>query len=112
MREIIVDQARRRRAHKRGGDRKGRSLNDELLPFEHEPDEVLALHEVLSEFERIHPRKAHVVTMHSFAGLQQSEIARALGLSIGTVERDWRFAKAWLRRKMAADASVLEDGTP
>jgi len=101
MRNILVDQARRRDARKRGGDRHRTPLDDDLLPFEHDPAEVLALNEALTELERIDPRKAQIVTMHSFAGLPQNRIAKALDLSTGTIEREWRFARAWLRKRMS-----------
>jgi RNA polymerase sigma factor (TIGR02999 family) len=102
MRNILVDQARRRDARKRGGDRRRTPLDHDLLPFDHDPAEVLALNEALTDLERVDPRKAQIVTMHSFAGLPQNQIARALDLSTGTIEREWRFARAWLRKRMSS----------
>ncbi|MCH8810115.1 MAG: RNA polymerase subunit sigma, partial [Proteobacteria bacterium] len=63
--------------------------------------DVLAVEEALAEFEREYPRKAEVVTLTFFGGLTTPEIAEVLGLSARTVERDWRFAKAWLNGRLA-----------
>ena len=64
-------------------------------------DDVLAVEEALEEFECEYPRKAEVVTLSIFGGLTDTEIAEVLGISTRTVERDWRFAKAWLNGRLA-----------
>ena len=62
---------------------------------------MLAVEEALQEFEREYPRKAEVVTLSFFGGLDTAEIAEVLKLSTRTVEREWRFAKAWLNNRLA-----------
>lgn len=65
------------------------------------PDEdVEAMNEALVRLEKLDPRQSQVVTMRYFAGLTVDETASALGVSIGTVERDWRFARSWLYREL------------
>ena len=62
---------------------------------------MLAVEEALEQFEREYPRRAEVVTLTFFGGLATREIAEVLDLSARTVERDWRFAKAWLNGRLA-----------
>ena len=74
------------------------------LPEEGKSDEILAIHEALDALEQEQPRKAELVKLRYFAGLTGAEAAAMLGISEATAERDWTFARAWLRRKMAEDA--------
>ena len=62
--------------------------------------EIVSLHEALEALQAIDPRKSKVVEMRYFGGLSVEETAEALGLSIGTVNRDWSLAKSWLIREM------------
>ena len=102
MRQVIVDHARRRGRDKRGGGRLQVTL-DEGLSIENEPDEqLLDLDEALRELEVQEARQARVVELRYFAGLEMSEVAEVLDVSKATVERDWRFARAWLARRMGA----------
>jgi RNA polymerase sigma-70 factor, ECF subfamily len=64
--------------------------------------EVVAVHEALLAFEALDPRAAKIVELKFFGGLDQDEIAEALGISIATVKREWTLAKAWLHRELAA----------
>jgi len=100
MRNILVDQARRKAALRHGGDLKREGLAPEDLPIEAPTKDVIALDEALSRLEREDPRKAQVVTLRFFGGLTHEQIAEVLGLSVPTVERDWRFARAWLAREL------------
>lgn len=111
MRDILVEQARRRASLKRGGDRAREALDGiaERTPAIHAPDEaegaaddMLALDRALHKFEQADPRKAEVVMLRFFAGLTHEQIAESLGLSVPTVERDVRFARAWLAREVGA----------
>ncbi|MCC6321803.1 MAG: sigma-70 family RNA polymerase sigma factor [Phycisphaerales bacterium] len=111
MRDILVEQARRRASLKRGGDRAREALDDiaERTPAIHAPDEaegaaddMLALDRALHKFEQADARKAEVVMLRFFAGLTHEQIAESLGLSVPTVERDVRFARAWLAREVGA----------
>lgn len=99
MRQILVDQARRKSARKHGGgqQRIGMSGADRGGPIIEPPVvNMLALDRALTRLERDDPRKAEVVKLRYFAGLNAAETAAALGVSLPTVERDWRFARAVL----------------
>ena len=64
-------------------------------------DRILALDAAVEALERLHPRRAQVVLHRHFAGLGVEETAAALGISTATVKREWRFARAWLLRRLA-----------
>jgi RNA polymerase sigma factor (TIGR02999 family) len=98
MREILVDACRRRLAHKRGGGRVDADLSQALaIPAAGaKPEDVLAVDAALSRLAADHPRAAEVVTMRYFAGLSVEEIAESLGVTTRTIEREWRFARAFL----------------
>jgi RNA polymerase sigma factor (TIGR02999 family) len=104
MRNIAVEQARSRGRVKRGGGRKRAPLDDCALAFESPADDALALDEVLKQLERTSPRKARVVLLHCFSGLTLEETAAAMDVSLATVEREWRFARAVLRAKLEESA--------
>jgi RNA polymerase sigma factor (TIGR02999 family) len=111
MRQILVDQARAKMSAKRGGDRQRLRLTiavDHAPIFEAPVADVLSLDEALSRLEREDERKAQVVMLRYFVGMPSERIAETLDVSLATVERDWRFAKAWLLREMGAEA--LEAG--
>lgn len=102
MRQILVDQARRKGAAKRGGDRDRLDVDVDALDIALEspgPD-ILALHEALNLLEAEEPRKAQIVMLRQFAGLQREEIAAALGISLRTVDRDWHYSIARLQQLM------------
>ena len=100
MRRILVDAARARGAHKRGGG--GLKLNlDETALLSITPDRsILALDEALTAFSEVAPRQAKVVELRYFAGLTEEEIVAALKISARTVRRDWDLARAWLLREL------------
>jgi RNA polymerase sigma-70 factor, ECF subfamily len=101
MRQILVDHARARLAGKRGGDRRKVSLDDAPPVFADEHGAgLLALDEALGRLEALDPRKCRVVEMRSFGGMSAEETARALGVSVPTVKRDLRLARAWIQREM------------
>ncbi len=103
MREILVDQARRKGRIKHGGDRKRIELPPDLAATAggNEPDEeILSVDRVLDRMKREHPRQAEIVLLRFFAGLTNEQTAEALDVSSRTVERDWRFARAWLTNAM------------
>jgi RNA polymerase sigma factor (TIGR02999 family) len=102
MRRVLVDHARRRRALRRGGGA------PPPFPALSAPDAgpdtgVLELDAALSRLEALDPRQARVVELRFFGGLELEETASALGLSISTVQREWRMARAWLRRELKAE---------
>ncbi len=100
MRRILVDHARRRRAAKRGGSAR-RVDFDHIEPVSTAtPDALLALDEALDRLEHVGERKARVAQLRLFAGLGNEDVGRALGISRATVEREWRFARAWLHKAL------------
>lgn len=114
MRGILVDAARARRSQKRGGllRRTDASTNVDLDQI---PDmgsgraeEILAIHEALERLGKMDPRQARVVEMRFFGGLSVEETAGVLKISPQSVMRDWKLAKAWLRREIRRGA----DGSP
>ncbi|HEX7795651.1 MAG TPA: ECF-type sigma factor [Vicinamibacterales bacterium] len=102
MRQILVDQARRRDALKRGGDIRLIGLNDVPNATAPAAIDVLALNDALTELTSLDPRAGRVVEVKFFAGLTIDETAEALGVSPATVERDWTVAKAWLQQRMSS----------
>ena len=96
MREILVDHARRRAADRRGGDRRRVPLDRVVESFEAKELDVIALHEALDRLAEWDERQSQVITLRYFGGLTMSEVAESLGVSVVTVERDWRLARAWL----------------
>ena len=101
MHQLLVDHHRRRSRAKRGGRRARHSLDIALDHLAH-ADELpfLELHDELQQLERVDPRACMVVHFRFFLGLTLAEVAEALGISQKTVERDWRFARAWLRDRL------------
>jgi len=102
IRRILVEQARRRQAVKRGGDGNRQELDPDRLASPAPDDELLALHEALDRFALAHPEKAELVKLRYFGGLTADQAARALGISPSTGDRHWAYARAWLRRAMSS----------
>ena len=96
MRRVLVDHARRRGSAKRGGDAMRVALDEAVLVARARGIEVLALDEALDTLARIDGRKSRVVELRWFGGLNIEEAAGVLGVSVDTVKRDWRMARAWL----------------
>lgn len=103
MRNILVDQARRKAAMKHGGGIGRADLTPDLLPIDAPAADMLALDQALERLERDDPRKAQVVMLRFFAGLTSEQCAQVMGISTPTVERDWRFARSWLARELGED---------
>ncbi|MBU0640898.1 MAG: sigma-70 family RNA polymerase sigma factor [Planctomycetes bacterium] len=104
MRDILVEQARRKKRQKRGGGRKRIDIDGADLaevPLEPPAEDILALDEALQRLEQEQPRLVEVVKLRFFAGLTTRETAAALGISVPTVERDWRFARTLLYTHLA-----------
>jgi RNA polymerase sigma-70 factor, ECF subfamily len=96
MREVLIDHARRRGARRRGGGRRRVPLDSVVDYFEEQRVDVIAVHEALDRLEELNQRQSQVMTLRYFGGLTVPETATALGVSVVTVERDWRLARAWL----------------
>ena len=100
MRRILVDYARSRRYAKRGGGARQVSLDEGLIVSEGRSAEVVELDDALKGLAAIDQRKSQIVELRFFGGLSIEETAEVLGVSPGTVMRDWTLAKAWLRKEM------------
>jgi RNA polymerase sigma factor (TIGR02999 family) len=111
MRRILIERARAKGRAKRGGDSEGRpaprlALNLEevaLLADDRDPEAVLALDRAIDRLATHDLRAAEIVRLRFYAGLSVEEIAEMYELSTRTILRDWRFARAWLYRQLAAD---------
>ena len=99
MRRILIDSALRKGAQKRGG---GYERQDLDVVWEPPPDDrMLALDEALEKLAAIDPRKAELVELRYFGGLTSEQAAAVLGISPTTADRDWAFARAWLKAEMS-----------
>ena len=102
MRRILVDYARAYRSQKRGGDAPHVSLEDPLAFTSSNADEVIALDEALSRLAKMDERQSRIVEFRYYVGLSEEEIAELLSISLRTVKREWRMAKAWLYAELRA----------
>jgi len=100
MRRILVDQARIRKANKRGGGAERVAVEPDHIAAPTPDDELLVLNEVLDRLAADYPDHAALVKLRYFAGLSADEAASALGISPSTADRRWTFARAWLKRAM------------
>src|SRR5499433_3687097 len=105
MRRILVDYARSRSSEKRGAGAPALTLDESLIVSDERSAEVVAVHEALEQLSKLDPRKEKIVELRFFGGLSIEETAEVLGVSPGTVMRDWTLAKAWLRREISAELS-------
>jgi RNA polymerase sigma factor (TIGR02999 family) len=96
MRQILVSYARSQQAQKRGGGALKVDLDEAALVSPEESKEIVELHEALEQLATLDSRKAQVVELKYFGGLNYEEIAEVLKISRVTVRRDWEFAKVWL----------------
>jgi RNA polymerase sigma factor (TIGR02999 family) len=103
MRQIIVDHARSYQALKRGGSQPIHSLEDIEIAVEEQADAIVELDQALARLGELDERLPRVVECRLFAGFTSEETAGALGVSKKTVDRDWKRARAWLRRALAPD---------
>lgn len=101
MRRILVDFARSRGNQKRGGELHQTTLDESLLISSNPAPDLVALDDALVELAAVDPRKAHVVELRFFGGLDEKEIAQHLQISVDTVQRDWKTARAWLYAQLA-----------
>lgn len=100
MRRILVDYARSRQYAKRGGGASALPLNEALIVTPERAAEMIALDDALTELAKHDERKARIVELRFFAGMNIDETSELLGVSPGTVMKDWTLAKAWLQREM------------
>lgn len=105
MRRLVVDHARDRSAHKRGGGVSPVTLGDEAIAAPGAPVDLLALDQALGRLEGLEPRLGRLVELRYFAGLTLEETAEALEISPATVKRDWFKARAFLLQEMGGGGS-------
>lgn len=106
MRRILVDAARARHSHKRGGIMPKVNIDETAVLSPATDRSILALDEALTAFSQVAPRQAKVVELRYFGGLTEEEIVSALEISPRTVRRDWDLAKAWLLRELSAKGTA------
>jgi RNA polymerase sigma factor (TIGR02999 family) len=100
MRDILVEQARRKGAHKHGGRTRRVELTEGLAIIEPPADDLLAVDEAIGKLQAEKPHLAEIAMLRYFAGLSADETAAVLGMSASTLARQWRFARAWLVRQL------------
>lgn len=103
MRHVLVDYARQNASEKRGGDRARITLDEQLTPWRDRALDFEAIERALSELGQLSERTAKVVEMRFFCGLTCEEIAGVMSISLSSVEREWRFARAWLQDRLGED---------
>lgn len=104
MRHILVDHARARLSEKRGGDSQRIELEDAISLSEEQNIDLIALDEALCELAGFDQQQCRIVELRFFGGLTVEETAHVVGISPATVKREWALAKAWLFRKLSAEA--------
>ncbi len=97
MRRVLVEHARRRRTERRGRDWERVAFLTDDLAAPALPEELLSVHDALDKLALVSMRKAELVKLRYFVGLTFEEAAAILGISVPTAERDWSYARAWLR---------------
>jgi RNA polymerase sigma factor (TIGR02999 family) len=102
MRRVLVDHARERKAGKRGGGAVRVALEEDVATTGPREVDLIALDGALDELAAMDPRQSRVVELRFFGGLDMADIAEILDVSRATVDRDWRFARTWLYRRVAA----------
>jgi RNA polymerase sigma factor (TIGR02999 family) len=104
MREILIEQARRKGSRKRGGAAQRVELSEGLALIEPPADDLLALDEAIGQLQQEKPHLAEVVQLRYYAGLSVEETAGVVGRSVSTVTREWRFTRAWLAERLGEGA--------
>ncbi len=100
MRRILVESARRKKRLKHGGRLERVDVDEVDVPLPLPADAIIALDEALDRLAKVDERSAEVVKLRYFTGLSQEEVAEELGVSLRTVERLWKFARAWIFREV------------
>jgi RNA polymerase sigma factor (TIGR02999 family) len=112
MRQILVEQARRKASRKHGGQGRRIELAEGMALVEPPADDLLALDEAIRKLQARKPHLAEIVMLRYYTGLSVEETADVLGESVRTVYRDWRHARIWLARELGEDATAVsgDDG--
>ena len=104
MRRILVDHARRHRTDKRGGDWTKVEFNEALAPSATRTLDIIALDDALNDLAQLNPQHSQIVELRFFGGMTTEEVAEVLDVSPRTVQREWRMARAWLRRQIFCES--------
>jgi RNA polymerase sigma factor (TIGR02999 family) len=108
MRNILVDQARRKLSLRRGGNLQRQPLEDQEIEAPEPSVDLLAIHEALERFQEVDATAAQIVKLRYFAGLTIPQAAEALGISTSTADRSWAYARAWLHAALKQDRASQE----
>ncbi len=111
MRRILVDYARSKGYAKRGGEAQRVDFNEALVVSAEMDPAVVRMDDALNQLALFDSRKAQIVEMRYFGGLNANDIAAVLGVSVQTVNRDWSLAKSWLVREMSSETPLSKDGS-
>lgn len=111
MRSVLVDHARRRAADKRGGGARRRPFDEVLDSFEARSGALVALDRALTSLAELNERHARIVELRFFGGMTHNDVAGLLGVSVRTVEREWRAARAWLKHELSEFSAGEADGS-
>jgi RNA polymerase sigma factor (TIGR02999 family) len=107
MRRILIDQARRKNAHRHGGDHQRTDLNESRIesPATAKTDKIVALDEALEKLAVSDSATAELINLRYFVGLSIADTAEVLDVSQRTVKRNWAYAKAWIQRELQKESS-------
>jgi RNA polymerase sigma factor (TIGR02999 family) len=108
MRRILIDNARRKKRRKRGGDRQRVNLQDIDLAVEGPSEGLIALDEALEKLSKKDEVKAELVKLRFFAGLSNEQAAEVLGISVNTADRYWTYARSWLHLEILGEAEAAQ----
>jgi RNA polymerase sigma factor (TIGR02999 family) len=108
MRRLLVESARRKGRQKRGGHWRRIDVPIQIPTLTGPDTDLLAVDEALAQLAAAHPEKAELVKLRYFAGLTLVEAATVLGISTATADRNWRYARAWLARRLREDEAAPE----
>lgn len=103
MRRLLIDHARARRAARRGGGVAAAELTDALAISDSQADALTDLDDALQRLEQVDPRQSEILEQRFFGGLSLEETAEAVGVSLATVKRELRFARAWLAAELSSE---------
>ena len=103
MRRILINYANARIAQKRGGNQVLATFVDDKMKRESKPEDIIALDDALKKLEEMNERQSKIIEHWFFVGLKHEEIAEILDVSVPTIRRDFRLAKAWLSRELKQD---------
>lgn len=108
MRRVLVDEARKRLSHKRGGGAVQVSFSEAAVIAEERLTDLAAIHEALEKLEQVNPKAARVVELKFYGGLSGEEIAEVMKITPARVSQHWSLAKAWLKRELSGERELAD----